>query len=206
MGQVKVNADAFLYKVPNEEAGQPPIARTAYLGEVIDLDEAQEERGRAILVNRDYPYGTTTVRSKEPALVDVDHDADVSAAEAARQARVRQLQAELAALDVAEVPTVATGEGPGKTMQVDDPEARARIAMAELASLRDLDAIDADTFARLAQETGLDDEPPAPVIPASSPTPDASADYTAPAAPTPPAPPAPPAPARAAAKKSSSKE
>ncbi len=117
MGTVKVNTDLFVYKVPNEEAGQPPLAKAAYRGDIIDIDDAQEKRGRALLVNHDYPFGTTTVRAVEPALVDVDHDSELSAAEAARQARIRQLNEQLAALGAGDipddVPTLATDDGSG---------------------------------------------------------------------------------------------
>lgn len=104
MGKAKVNTDLFMYTVPAAETGKAPEPRTAYRGEVIELDAAQEKRGRETLVNRDYPVagGPQTVRAQEPALVDESFDADGAAVDAAKAARAEQLRAELAALGVDE--------------------------------------------------------------------------------------------------------
>ncbi len=105
MGKARVNTDLFMYTVPAAEAGKAPEPRTAYRGEVIELDADQEKRGRETLVNRDYPVAPGaggTVRAQEPALVDESFDADGAAVDAAKAARAEQLRAELAALNVPE--------------------------------------------------------------------------------------------------------
>ncbi len=110
MGTVRVNTDMFSFTVPAAEAGKAPEPRTAYRGEVIDLDAAQERRGRATMVTKHYTVGKTDIPAQEPALVDVSWDEAGAALDAAREARRAQLLAELDALGPATaVPTV---EGP----------------------------------------------------------------------------------------------
>lgn len=122
----KVNADGFVYTVPSPVKDQAPVPRSAYRGEIIELDEDQARRGRELKINRDYQFGTLTVRRVEPALVDVDYDTDVAAADAARAARVDQLKAELAALDaVPATPAVATDETPAPAAAASPPAAPA---------------------------------------------------------------------------------
>ena len=106
MGKVRVNTDLFMYTVPAAEAGKAPEPRTAYRGEVIELDAAQEKRGRETKVTRHYPVAGSaqTVTADEPVLVDESFDADGAAVDAAKAARAEQLRAELAALDVPEAP------------------------------------------------------------------------------------------------------
>lgn len=102
MGKVRVNADMFSYTVPAAEAGKAPEPRTAYFGEVIEIDATQEKRGREALVTRHYPVApgsNNTVSAQEPVLVDEDHDSEGAAADAAKAARAAQLRAELAALE-----------------------------------------------------------------------------------------------------------
>lgn len=117
MGKVQVNTDLFMYTVPAAEAGKAPEPRAAYRGEVIELDAAQEKRGRETLVNRDYPAApgsNATVRASEPALVDEDFDADGAARDAALAARRTQLEAELAALGPATTPKAAGRRSAGQ--------------------------------------------------------------------------------------------
>lgn len=190
MGTVKVNCDLFMYKVPNEETGLAPVARAARLGDIIDIDAAQEKRGRATLINRDYPYGNTTVRSVEPSLVDVDHDANVSAAEAARQARLRQIMEEAEALGglPEDVPLVDDGADAAAITEKAQLAADAILADAQL---------EAERIRENARATTLTGS-------GSGVTVGNSGNQTSapPAPPTPPSPPAPPVKAAGPAKKS----
>lgn len=108
MGRAKVNSDAFIYTVPSPEAGKSPVPRSALRGEVIELDKDQEHRGRETEITRHYVVGTTTVPSREPALVDESYDEVGRAVDAAKAARRAQLVAELDALgpDSGTVPVV----------------------------------------------------------------------------------------------------
>lgn len=109
MPKMVVNTDAYQWLTPNPAQGQPPVVRTGHRGEVVDVSDEEAKRGRSLKVDVDYPVGAGFVRTQEPALVEQGHDQSAAAADAAKAARVAQLQAELDAL------TPSTAAKPTKT-------------------------------------------------------------------------------------------
>jgi hypothetical protein len=106
----RINVDTLSYQVDNPVVGQPPVSRTAYRGQVVDLPEAVIEHLKGATTRAFYdplPGSNQRRVREEPVLLDPNPSAGDVESHAAAMARITEMEQEIARLR-ASAPPVAT--------------------------------------------------------------------------------------------------